>query len=46
MKIENIGENILKKAKILGAEEIEVYIERVKRFEVNVRKGENEIFLQ
>ena len=46
MKIENIGENILKKAKILGAEEIEVYIERAKRFEVNVRKGEIEFLRQ
>ncbi len=46
MKIENLGEDILKKAKGLGAEEVEVYIERVKRFEVNVRKGEVEFLRQ
>ncbi len=46
MKIENLGEDILKKAKGLGAEEVEVYIERVKRFEVNVRKGEIEVLRQ
>ncbi len=46
MKIENLGEEILKKGKGLGAEEVEAYIERVKRFEVNVRKGEIEFLRQ
>lgn len=46
MKIENLGEDILKKAKSLGAEEVEVYIERAKRFEVNVRNGEVEFLRQ
>lgn len=46
MKIENLGENILKMAKGFGAEEVEVYIERAKRFEVNVRNGEIELLRQ
>lgn len=46
MKIENLGEEIVKKARALGAEEVEVYLEKTSRFEVNVRKGEIEFLRQ
>ncbi len=43
MNIKLIGEGVVGKAKKHGAEEAEAYIERVRRFEVNVRNGEMEI---
>ncbi|MGQ9617800.1 MAG: TldD/PmbA family protein [Candidatus Aminicenantia bacterium] len=46
MGIADIAEDILKKTKNLGCEEVEVYIVRRKTFEVNVRNGEIEILRQ
>ncbi len=43
MNIRLIGEGVVRKAKKHGAEEAEAYIEKVRRFEVNVRNGEIEI---
>jgi PmbA protein len=42
MDFKMLGQQIIKKAKKLGADEAEAYFERVKSFEVTVRKGEIE----